>query len=173
MKDKRYHGQKARYVKLPHGTVYYIFENNDPLYKELGRKQFLGAYVHTVVRDDIPVLMTNSLKETMEIIVKLADTLEKFGFNSLQKNCSLEETQLAKKKPKGKEIYKYQLCCFPGISMKKATDIMQSYTNMTDLISSLQTNTCKVKGIGKQLIQNMKEGLLLNQTLSPPVIIIE
>ena len=161
MGDSRYHEQKSRYMQLPKRTMYYIFENNDSTFKELGKKQFLGAYVHTMIRDEIGVFLTNSQTETYEYIIKLGETLEKFGFQSQDckedQKTSMESTQIKKKKANGQEVYKQQLCCIPGISSIKADLIVKQYSNMTCLLESIKNENFKAKGIGKVLFDKIKE----------------
>jgi ERCC4-type nuclease len=159
--DGRYRDQKSRYIKLPKGSCYYILENNDPEFKTLDKKQYLGVYIHTILRDQIPVLITNGLIETFNFIIKMGETLEEFGFNGIDAQV-LEQTQIKKKKAKGKEVYKQQICCIPGISSKKADLIVAQYPNIISLIDSIKNDKFKVKGIGKVLIQNIKDSLLLS-----------
>jgi ERCC4-type nuclease len=164
MSDNRYHEQKSRYMKLPKGSMFYIFENNDPSFKELGKKQYLGAYVHTMIRDDIKVFYTQNMEETYEMILKIGDTLEKFGFNELltQTSTNIETTQIKKKKANGSEVYKQQLCCIPGISSGKADLIVAEYSNLGVLMQAIKDNKFKVKGIGKVLLDKIKETLFFN-----------
>lgn len=162
MADKRYHEQKARYMALPRGTMYYIFENNDKNFKELGRKQYIGAYIHTAIRDSLAVFVTSSMEETFEFIVKIGETFERFGFNASEKSTPVSATQIKKKKAVGAEVYKQQLCCIPGISSGKADSIVSVYKNMTDLITAVKNDTFKIKGIGRVLLSKIKESLLLD-----------
>jgi ERCC4-type nuclease len=164
MGDNRYHEQKSRYMQVPQRTMYYIFENNDPNFKELGKKQFLGAYIHTMIRDGLGVFLTNSQIETYEYIIKIGDTLEKFGFQSQDskedQKSSMASTQIKKKKASGQEVYKQQLCCIPGISSGKADLIINQYPNMTVLLESIKDESFKVKGIGKVLFDKIKESFI-------------
>jgi len=162
MSDMRYREQKSRYMQLPKGTMYYIFENNDPKFAELGRKQYVGAYVHTMVRDRIPVFVTGSMDETCEFIVKIGAALEEFGFDASEgKGCSVKESQIKKKKAIGSEVFVQQLCCMPGISSGKAKSIAAEYPNMTSLLFAVKNGTFAVKGIGKVLFNKIKESLLI------------
>jgi ERCC4-type nuclease len=179
--DHRYREQKSRYLKLPRRSVYYILENNDPQFKELGKKQFIGAYIHTMIRDGLGVFLTNSMMDTYEYIIKIGETLENFGFpedllnsdtntpslnsdekSSYNSESTIDYTQIKKKKAKGCEVYKQQLCCIPGISSGKADCIIKEYPDIMSLIQSLQNNIFKVKGVGKVLIENIKKSLFFN-----------
>jgi len=159
MGDTRYHEQKSRYLQLPVGTVYYILENNDQNFASLDKKQFIGTYVNTMVRDNIKVFITNSIKETYELIIKIGEAVEKFGINS--KINSTPNTQIKKKKAEGIEVFKQQLTCFPGISDGKANSIAEIYPNMKMLIEAIEKGTFKVKGIGKVLLDKIKSNLFL------------
>jgi len=163
MADGRYHEQKSRYKQLPHGSVYYILENNDPKYEQLGWKQYLGAYVHTVVRDDIPVLLTGSIEETYKMIVKISEAIDEFGIVPGSTKVSAEASQIKKKKLSGKEVYKQQLCCFPGISSGKADAIAAVYPTITKLIDAISSGGFRVKGVGPVLVTKIKDGLCLEE----------
>ena len=165
MSDKRYHEQKSRYLMLPRGSMFYIFENNDPNFKELGKKQYLGAYIHTMIRDDLKVFYTQNMEETYEVIIKIGETLDKFGINdgTTSQSSTIETTQIKKKKAIGSEVYKQQLCCIPGISSGKADIIIQEYSNLIVLMKAIQTNQFKVKGIGKVLLEKIKESLFFDE----------
>lgn len=162
MSDGRYHEQKSRYKQLAKGTCYYILENNDPNFKQLGKKQFWGTYVHTIIRDGIQVFLTNSIEETYELLISIGDTIKthgilSYGTNSV--NTSVEITQIKKKKSTGIEIFKEQLCCLKGVSSGKADLILKEYKCMKSLIMALENDTFKIKGIGNVLINNIKNGL--------------
>jgi len=166
LSDTRYREQKSRYIQLPKGTVYYIFENNDPQFRELGKKQFVGSYIHTMLRDRLGVLLTSSMEETYEYIIKMGETLEKFGWEDTNQTSSQEQavdsTQIKKKRAKGSEVYRQQLCCIPGISAGKADLIIKEYKDMTSLMEVVKNNTFKIKGIGKVLLENIKESLFFD-----------
>lgn len=160
MADGRYHEQKSRYLQLPKGTVFYILEDNDPQFKSLDYSAYLGMYTHTIMRDGITVFVTRSMEETVDLLLKIKETVEKFGLNYIDKNpCTVQTTQIKKKKAKGKEVYIQQLQCFPGISKTKASSIAERYECMSDLMSALNDESFKVKGIGPVLITGMKDGL--------------
>lgn len=165
MSDGRYHEQKSRYLQLAKGTVFYILEDNDPQFKSLDYSAYLGMYVHTIMRDQITVFVTRSINETVDLLVKMKDTVEKFGLNYIDRNpCTVEASQIKKKKAKGKDVYIQQLQCFPGISKTKALSIAEHYENISALMSALSSKSFKVKGIGPVLISGMIEGL---QIVSP------
>lgn len=160
MSDGRYHEQKSRYMKLPRGTCYYILENNDPSFSKLGKKQFIGAYIHTIVRDGISVFLTNSLIQTFECLQKIGETLESFGVSNPENSYSPEVSQIKKKKANPEEIYIQQLSCIPGISSGKAKLIAQEYPSIISFMESLKNNTFKAKGIGKVLSEKIRESVL-------------
>jgi ERCC4-type nuclease len=164
MADGRYHEQKSRYLQLPKGTVFYILEDNDSQFKMLDYSTYLGMYVHTIMRDQITVFVTRSMEETVDLLVKMKDTVEKFGINYIDRNpCTIETTQKKKKKAKGLEIYIQQLQCYPGISKTKAAAIAEHYGCFSDLATALSDGSFKVKGVGPVLIAGMKEGTFFSQ----------
>lgn len=171
LSDGRYHEQKSRYLQLPRGTIFYILEDNDPRYEQLDQKQFLGMYIHTMIRDQIGVFLTRSLEETAKTLIKIRDTIEEFGLNYRDKVpiCKLNESQIKKKKAYGKDVYIQHLCCFPGINKTKAQNIASVYPSMIELIESLKHEQFKVKGIGKKLIAGIKDGIFCSPTTTKQV----
>lgn len=160
--DGRYREQKQRYMKLPVGSVFYLLEDDGK--NALEYKQFLGMYIHTIIRDKIPVFLTKSINNTAEFILKIGETLEEFGVESFQVSESKpEKTQIKKHKATGAEVYINQLCCFYGVSMTKAKLIASVYPDITSLLSALNDNSFKIKGIGPKLLQTIKDGLLFNK----------
>ena len=167
--DGRYHNQKSRYLQLPRGTVFYLLEDNDPRFEKLDHAQFLGMYVHTVVRDQMGVFLTRSLDETAQFLIKLKATVEEFGLDYRDRipSCGLEATQIKKKKIVGKDVYLQQLACFPGINKAKADLIAALYPSMSQLIQALRDGSFKVKGVGPVLTTGMKEGLFCSEGSTP------
>jgi len=170
--DGRYHEQKGRYLQLPKGTVFYILEDDDPRFEKLGYQQFLGMYVNTILRDQIPVFITRSLEETAYLLVKIKSTVEEFGLDYRDKipTCGLDSSQIKKKRNYGKDVYLAQLTCFSGINRKKAEAIAEIYPSMSDLMSSLQNDSFKVKGVGKVLIETLKDGLFFTPESKPKIV---
>ena len=132
----------------------------------------MGSYIHTVIRDGIPVLVTSNINETYEFLVKIGDTLDDFGFDGSLKSSSVSASQIKKKKLSGVEVYKQQLCCIPGISSKKAEDILNTYKNLSELIYALRNKEFKIKGIGQVLIGNISSSLLIDD-ITDTVIVFE
>ena len=166
MADTRYHEQKSRYLKLPSNSAFYILENNDRNFSTLSKKKYTGTYVNTMIRDNIKVFITNSVKETYELLIKIGETLDKFGVNFLSSSSSsssssYSDTQIKKKKAVGIDVFKNQLACFPGISEGKAGSIAEIYPSMKSLIKAIEDDTFKVKGIGKILLDKIKSNLFL------------
>jgi ERCC4-type nuclease len=159
--DGRYHEQKSRYLRLPKGTMFYILEDDDNRFEQLDFQQFLGMYVHTILRDQIPVFITRSLEETAKLLIKMKAAVEEFGIDYRDKipTCGLDSSQIKKKRNSGKDVYLAQLTCFSGINRKKAEAIAELYPSMPDLISHLKDNSFKVRGIGTVLIKTLKDGL--------------
>lgn len=159
--DGRYHEQKSRYLRLPKGTVFYILEDDDNHFEQLEYQKFLGMYVNTILRDQIPVFITRSLDETAKLLIKIKSAVEEFGIDYRDKipTCGLESSQIKKKRNSGKDVYLAQLTCFSGINRKKAEAIAEIYPSMPDLILNLQNNSFKVRGIGPVLIKTLKDGL--------------
>lgn len=166
--DGRYKEQKSRYLQLPPNSVWYILECNDESFEILPRSQFLGMYTHTMVRDNIGVFRTNSLAETSDIISSIAETINKYGpLYTRQTTDELETSQIKKKKCISQhDVFYLQLTCFPGISGKKAKAIAAIYPSIEKLCTAIKDGSFKVKGIGKVLIQNIKNALFETEQTS-------
>lgn len=172
MADGRYHEQKKRYLSLPKGTMFYILEDDDNRFEQLSYKKFIGMYVNTMLRDQIPVFICRSLAETANLLVKVKSAVEEFGIDYRDKlpTCGLDSSQIKKKRNSGKDVYLAQLTCFSGINRKKAEAIAELYPSMSDLIANLKNNSFKVRGIGPVLIKTLKDGLFFNSENKPKIV---
>lgn len=170
--DGRYHEQKSRYLRLPKGTMFYILEDDDNRFEQLSYQQFIGMYVNTILRDQIPVFICRSLEETANLLIKIKSAVEEFGIDYRDKipTCGLDSSQIKKKRNSGKDVYLAQLTCFSGINRKKAETIAELYPSMSDLITHLQNNSFKVRGIGPVLIKTLKDGLFFNSENKPKIV---
>jgi len=164
LSDGRYREQKSRYIQLQRGTAYYLLEKDKTGYDVLDRKQYLGMYVHTMMRDKIPVFITDSIEDTADFLIKMSKTLEEFGLETTGTiACPMEKTQIKKKKASGKDVFINMISCISGISIMKAKQISEIYANINDVIDAIKNETFQVKGIGPALIKNIRDGLLLDE----------
>ena len=180
--DGRYREQKARMLSTySQKYLSYIIEDDDILSSKIyskNKSMIQGAYINTLFRDNIRILFTKNIGETvtllLSIAIKMIDHPKKFANNELaivsdisQDTCAVPSTQsvytdfikLKKKKIDNIDIntcYIMQLSQIPHISNVIAKNIANTYPNMIELITNL--NKCedkikelsKIEGIGKE-----------------------
>jgi crossover junction endonuclease MUS81 len=148
IKDGRYKEQKARLLSnFPLHTISYIVEGDNVIASQSNTKTYtntlLGAYYHTMFRDNIRILYTRNITETATFIltfaVKLLENPEKFKSQINESYCDV----LKMKKRKIDNIDPYvcyimQLSQIPNISTKLAENIAKTYPTMYELLTAIQ-----------------------------------
>ena len=173
VQDGRYREQKKR--AIANGiAITYIIEGSHLGYLDQD-KTMTGCIINTLVRDRIPIVFTTCLKETADFITCLSRRIEadpqKYALGTdSSSNSSYVASICLKKKENVNPImcFTLQLACIPGISSKKATDLLHAHPdvqNMKDLVSKLQTTPLKdfckaTPGIGKTLATTLYNYLL-------------
>ena len=150
VKDGRYKEQKCRLLKINQEattSVVYLLEGLIDKYNSDEQKLFYGAWISIMMRDQLPVIRTNSIQETQQFILRYQDRLNKD--NNLFKNTNSESNsntniktinyteniKLVKKDnitPKHCQVI--YLSSIPGISPKMAEFILEEYQNISNLI---------------------------------------
>lgn len=185
VKDNRYKEQKARLLAFrkehPGVQIVYVLEGYymyDPvmMYSGLGNNVIHGCIINTMLRDDIFTAFTKNITDTCHFIGAVMKRFEKepdvyLRGNAIQVTNTSEEqcranyvnTLVHTVKTKKKEnIDEYvcfimQLSCIPGISAKKAQDIIGhlDVSNMVDFSRIVEARGAQalveIPGIGKIL----------------------
>lgn len=181
--DGRYREQKARMMSIYNQKyLSYIIEEDDILSSKIyskNKSMVQGAYINTLFRDNIRILFTKNIGETvtllLSIAIKMIEHPKKFANNNdvsmvsdiSQDTHTVPSTQsvytdfikLKKKKIDNIDIntcYIMQLSQIPHISNVIAKNIANTYPNMIELITKLNDSEdkikelCKIDGIGKE-----------------------
>jgi crossover junction endonuclease MUS81 len=182
--DGRYREQKARMLSTYNQKyLSYIIEEDDIISSKVYSKNkstIQGAYINTLFRDNIRILFTKNISETVTLIlsiaIKMIDNPKKFISSSNNANTeistassnsqSITDTssytdfiKLKKKKIDNIDVntcYIMQLSQIPRISNVIAKNISKIYPNMIELITKLNDcedknkELCKIDGVGKE-----------------------
>jgi crossover junction endonuclease MUS81 len=182
--DGRYREQKARMLSTYNQKyLSYIIEEDDIISSKVYSKNkstIQGAYINTLFRDNIRILFTKNISETVTLIlsiaIKMIDNPKKFISSSNNTNTeisaassmsqSITDTssytdfiKLKKKKIDNIDVntcYIMQLSQIPHISNVIAKNISKIYPNMIELITKLNDcedknkELCKIDGVGKE-----------------------
>ena len=185
--DGRYREQKKRAMSNGIALIYII--EGDPVGYSDSDKMLTGCIVNTLVRDRIPIVFTKSLDETADFVVCLVKRVVadpgKYTIAtadpsapdasaadvSAQDASSFEYTSIICLKKKEninpESCLLLQLACIPGISAKKARDLLATHSckTMHDLLTKLSASTVtefakSTPGIGKTLAATIFKYLL-------------
>ena len=183
IKDGRHREQKMRLLSnFSNNKIYYIIEGDildyEIKYGDKDIKSIYGAIINNMVRDNIKIIRTIDINETIKIIELLFYKLNKqpefFSGESLEKNQDYSSTIKIKKKDNitNNICYMSQLCTIQGVSMNIAKKISEVYPCMFDLCIKykelsdedapkllidiqIDTNTGKVRKLGKVLSERI------------------
>lgn len=190
LKDGRYLEQKARLLAFrqqnPSVKLAYIIEGGysfDSSYKcgNVNNKSLSGAIINSMLRDNIYVWFTKMSTETCHLLTNLLSRYQndagKYAFkNRTEDICEnglqnmMVTGQIQSRKMKNlcpATCFLLQLSCIPGVSTKKAKEIMSTLTvsSMYDLCMLLDKSNCdvlrKVPGIGPKLQTTIRQYLWL------------
>lgn len=168
VKDGRYKEQKTRLMSN-YENINYIIEGTDIICSNNSHSQQLltSIYYYSMYRDNINVLFTKNVKETVTLILlistKMVDKPENFKAQSSKDNKEQKEPieYIDVCKIKSKKIsnidkdtcYLLQLSQIPTISKQLAKNIKEVYPNLKSLLAILEDEKkveilMKISGIG-------------------------
>ena len=181
IRDGRLREQKIRLIRnYNKKNIIYIIEgdvtkeNSSMKYNKITKYTIYSSIFNMLVRDNINIFMSSSIKNTIECIEMLIKKIQKktlkiIKYDNQNENNTQKQEQLYNQtiienmsRPicinKSKNItpdivYKSQLSCIPGISYTTAEAIEKMYPNMVNLINSL-SQLDKEKRI--KILQNIK-----------------
>lgn len=184
IKDGRYKEQKARlFASYQRSQITYIIEGDNALasqsYAKNSTNMLLGAYYHSMFRDNIRIIFVKNISETttflLSLAVKILDNPAKF-LNPNQEECNTSYSDTLKLKSKKIDnidpavCYIMQLSQIPHISNTIAKNIASVYPSMKkliDSISALDTTEermkvlCSIDKIGKEKAKNILQYMSL------------
>lgn len=175
VKDNRYKEQKLRALEFckDNGCKYILLLEGVHLFtfgdESIKQKMLSSCILNTLIRDDIKVLYSKSLKETTIILdcllKRISNDPDKYFLNN-EIDVHLQHQEVLVKQKKKQNIctetcFLMQLSTIPGISINKAKAILiahPSITNIYDLCLEMKKNKPAeffkdVKGVGK-ILQN-------------------
>lgn len=152
----RYHEQKARLIAAQQhiGRVLYLiegpYEQVDKRYhKAFSKDKWTGCIINTSIRDNIPVVQTQSMAETVQYLEDICLRLRRYGpdlINAFQSNQQsgqqgggqyIDSVKISKKENQTPQlIYLNQLRQIPGVSTQIAQKIAETYPSYPNLIDA-------------------------------------
>lgn len=141
--DGRYREQKKRILSQDISKIIYLFEGDINSYKgSIPKDTIYSTIVNCSLRDNIQVLQSCSVEETVLFIEKIYNNLHKYQIGEGCK-ISYQEASVKQKRNKNltpKECYLHQLSQIPGISYPTAKVIAEKYGSMMEIIDSLSVD---------------------------------
>lgn len=155
IQDGRYKEQKGRLLSNVdlHSLTYIIEGDNITATYSYNKNKtmLLGAYLHTLFRDNIRILFTKNISDTctllLTIATKIIDNPKQFIVDNKETTTYTDTLKLKKKKIDNIDpatCYIMQLSQIPHISNVIAKQIAEVYPSMQDLINSLASCDDKV-----------------------------
>lgn len=164
--DRRYHEQKHRLLSLrcqsPSTKIIYILEGNfcfDPSVqiRSIKNTTVVSCIINSIIRDNISVVFTKGLLDTFYFLEGLMDRIksdpQKY-FDKKIESCQPFTNIQGMKRKENSNVFIQQLASIPGISAKKAENIVNHYgvKNMKDLCNEISFTSLKtIPGIGSKL----------------------
>lgn len=148
--DGRYKEQKNRLLSNYNSNlITYIIEGDDIL-KSINRndKRISSVYLHSLYRDNIKILFTKNTFETTNLILtlctKIIDKPNEFT-NTKKETDYIDNVKIKSKKITNitpDNCFILQLCQIPNISSTIAKNIVNKYSNIKELLTSLDNCDC-------------------------------
>lgn len=135
--DGRYREQKERLFKSNCNFIYLI-EGNLMYHKF--KNTFIGTICNLLFRDNIKVIKTFNIKETIKYIEKLCIKFDKEDFE-IKRNDNISNYCIKKKDCYDvKDCFKLQLNLIPRVSLNMAKTLSDQFENMNNLIKFFEKN---------------------------------
>lgn len=140
IKDGRYKEQKIRLLSNNTNNIYYIIEGNINYCETLSTKAILGSIVNMIFRDNIKIIYSKDIKQTVDIIIQIKNKYDTNKFKNNQdinnKNDYISCIKINKKENLDKKTCNIiQLATIPGVSKNISTIILEKYNNLNYLIT--------------------------------------
>jgi ERCC4-type nuclease len=148
--DGRYKEQKNRLLSNYNSNlITYIIEGDDIL-KSINRndKRISSVYLHSLYRDNIKILFTKNTFETTNLILTLCTKIidKPNDFTNTKKETDYTDIVKIKSKKISNitpdNCFILQLCQIPNISSTIAKNIVSKYSNIKELLTSLDNCDC-------------------------------
>ena len=156
--DGRYKEQKVRLLSNNKNNIYYIIEGDINECKTLSKKSILGSVINMIFRDNIKIIYSKNIKQTLDIILQIKRKYDsgKFVKNEDTSQDYLSSIKLNKKQNMDKKLCNIlQLATIPGVSKNISTIILEKYNTLSNLIDEFKKNDenmLKTLNLGKKCI---------------------
>ena len=141
--DGRYKEQKVRLLSNNKNNIYYIIEGDINECKTLSKKAILGSIINMIFRDNIKIIYSKNIKQTLDIILQIKHKYDsgKFIKNENTTQEYLSSIKLNKKQNMDKNLCNIlQLATIPGVSKNISTNILEKYNTLSNLIEEFKKN---------------------------------
>lgn len=125
-----------------------IIEKSKKLYSSFNPIAFRRTLVVVSVSYNIPVLHTNSKKETAELLKYLHDK-----YYNPKKKEYIKHTE--KSKLNRTEQQEYIISAFPGVGTSTAKKLLFNFGSVENIIKASKEKIMEVKGVGKKTAENI------------------
>ena len=156
--DGRYKEQKVRLLSNNKNNIYYIIEGDINECKTLSKKSILGSVINMIFRDNIKIIYSKNIKQTLDIILQIKRKYDsgKFVKNEDTSQDYLSSIKLNKKQNMDKKLCNIlQLATIPGVSKNISTIILEKYNTISNLIDEFKKNDenmLKTINLGKKCL---------------------
>jgi ERCC4-type nuclease len=134
--DGRYREQKHRLFKTNCPFIYLIEGN---IYCHKNKSRLIGSLCNLLFRDNIKIIKTSNIKESIDFIEKLSIKFNKNDFDMKPKE--MVNYRIKKKDCYNiQDCFKLQLNLIPGVSINMAKTISEKYKTLNNLITFLKEN---------------------------------
>lgn len=174
IKDGRYKEQKMRLINnYDNCKKIYLIENVGIF--NLSEDILSSCKINSILRDNISIIESKSLKDSYNIILKIKKNIEKYKdilINGVKNDCNyINSVKINKKENLTKEnIQILQLCVIPGISKNISKLILNYFGSLNiifkelenkeefiEIVSNIKNNNRK---LGKKLAIKLYENLI-------------
>ena len=148
--DGRYKEQKNRLLSNYNSNLITYIIEGDNILKSINRndKRISSVYLHSLYRDNIKILFTKNTFETTNLILtlctKIIDKPNEFTNNKKETdyidNVKIKSKKITNITPDN--CFILQLCQIPNISSTIAKNIVSKYSNIKELLTSLDNCDC-------------------------------
>ena len=170
IKDARFREQKSRLISVyPNDKIVYIIEGWKINKYSLPEKTLVSAIINLIFKHGFKVLFTRSLQDTATVIKDIHAKLLKGELNGDKIDYGQENLgfiPIKKSDISENNAFACQLATIPGVSASIATIIQKKYTNMSNFIRVLESETEPGKFLsGIQITPKRKIGPKLSEKI--------
>ena len=160
--DNRFREQKSRIAESNIPTTIYIIESTKGIVKtRLPEKNLVGSVVNLIINHNFHVLQTNSLKQTVDVLLDIFKKL-----SEKQNNPTNSVFKYSKRSDSiEQDLFSHQLSLIPRLSLNLAQEITKlypSYKILYEIYSKLEIEKEKEELLKDITLNNRKLGKILS-----------